>query len=225
MSQLRCHRCRASPSQLMMKLSHALQNRCARTVGLICLMAVVVLARLARADEVTFNDLGDTVSTTVTSSSSGSSVTIDLCGIFSVPFHGTAVSVEGCKATIAGPADSDSFKAPLLTLIGGDNGKISDAIIVTPDVLDDNKLHVIFASDLEIPGTPGIGVACSTIPGDCQVTETGGVQPGVTITWGNHATDIVSFKSDTDSIVPEPSSLILMGGGLLVVGYLKRRLT
>ena len=94
------------------------------------------------------------------------------------------------------------------------------------DFSDKNELQVIFASDLGMPGEPGIGVPCSTVPGGCQLTETGGVQPGVTITWSNGATDTVSFQSDTDSIVPEPSSLLLLGGGLLVVaGYLKRRLT
>jgi hypothetical protein len=212
-----------------MKLSHSKQGgTCTRVnVGLICLMAVAaVLALPARADEVTFNDLTDTVSATVTSSSSGSSVTIDQCGLFSVTIRGTAVSVEGCKATIVGPANSSSFQARTLTLIGGDSGNVSDAIIVTPDILNDNKLHVIFASDPEIPGTPGIGVACSTVLGGCQVTETGGVQSGLTITWSNHKTDTINFKSDTDSIVPEPSSLVLLGGGLLAVGgYLKRRLT
>jgi len=212
-----------------MKPSHSKRGgTCTRVnVGLICLMGVAAaLALPARASEVTFNDLTDTVSATVTSSSSGSSVTIDQCGLFSVTIRGTAVSVEGCKATIVGPANSSSFQARTLTLIGGDSGNVSDAIIVTPDILNDNKLHVIFASDPEIPGTPGIGVACSTVLGGCQVTETGGVQSGLTITWSNHKTDSINFQSDTDSIVPEPSSLVLLGGGLLVVGgYLKRRLT
>jgi hypothetical protein len=207
-----------------MKLSHAKQSgRCTRvSIGLLCILGVAALALPARGDEVTFNDLTDTVSATVTSSSSGSSVTIDQCGLFSVTIHGTPVAVEGCKATIVGPANSDSFRAQTLTLIGGDNGNVSDAIIVTPDILSDNKLHVIFASDPEIPGVPGIGVACSTIPGGCQVTETGNVQSGVTITWSNGKTDTVSFKSDTDSIVPEPSSLVLLAGGLLAVALKKR---
>lgn len=207
-----------------MKLSHAKQGgRCTRvSIGLICLLGMAAVVALpARGDEVTFNDLTDTVSATVTSSSSGSSVTIDQCGLFSVTILGRSVAVEGCKATIVGPANSDSFKARTLTLIGGDNGNVSDAIIVTPDLLNHNKLQVIFASDPEVPG---IGVACSTIPGGCQVTETGSVQSGVTITWSNDKTDKVSFKSDTDSIVPEPSSLVLLAGGLLAVA-LKKRLT
>jgi PEP-CTERM motif-containing protein len=145
-------------------------------------------------------------------------------------------------ATIVGPANSSSFEARSLTLIGGDNGNISDAILVSPNAFSsddkvhvvsdnnnnkfdenrDNKVHVLFVSDLEIPGQPGIGIACSKFPSGCQVTETGGVQTGVTITWSNGAKDTVSFKSDT----PEPTSLMLLGGGLLVVaGYLKRRLT
>jgi hypothetical protein len=213
----------------MTKLSHAKQGgRCTRvTIGLICLMGVAAVVSLpARADEVTFNDLTDTVTATITSSTSGSQAKINECGIFSVPFQGTAVSVEGCKVTIDGPANSRSFDARLLTLIGGDNGNVSDAILVLSNFSDKNELQVIFASDLGMPGEPGIGVPCSIVPGGCQLTETGGVQPGVTITWSNGAMDTVSFQSDTDSIVPEPSSLLLLGGGLLVVaGYLKRRLT
>jgi hypothetical protein len=198
----------------------------AKLVRLGSLLGVVLVVALpVRADEVTFNDLTDTVSATVTSSNSGSSVTINQCGLFTVNFRGTMVSVEGCKATIVGPSASSSFRAPLLTLIGGDNGKVSDAIIVTPDVFKDNKLHVIFASDTEIAGVPGIGVACSTIPGGCQVVETGGVQSGVTIHWSNGKSDSVNFKSDGDSMVPEPSSLMLLGAGLLAIGgHLKRRL-
>ena len=213
-----------------MKLSHSRQGgTCTRVnVGLICLMGVAaVFALPAHADEVTFNDLTDTVRATVTSSTSGSKITINECGIFSVPLGPrTSVSAEGCLATIVGPANSSSFEAPLLTLIGGANGNVSDEIIVLSDFSDKNKLQVIFVSDPEIPGKSEIGLACSTFPTGCQVTETGGVQPGITITWGNGAKDVVSFQSDTDSIVPEPSSLVLLGGGLLVVGgYLKRRLT
>jgi hypothetical protein len=210
-----------------MKLSHAIQGRCTRmTAGLICLMAMAAVVALpVRADEVTFNDLTDTVTATVTASASGSSVTINQCGIFTVPLHGTAVSVEGCLATIVGPANSRSFEAPLLTLIGGPNGNVSDEIIVLSDFSDKNKLQVIFASDPEIPGTSEIGLACSTFPTGCQLTETGGVQPGIAITWSNGAKDTVSFQSDAESIVPEPSSLMLLGGGLIMVaGYLKRRL-
>jgi hypothetical protein len=213
----------------MRKLRLAMQyRRCARvTAALASLLAVaVVLALPARADVVTFNDLTDTVTATITSSTSGSKVTVNECGILTIELKPRSpVSVEGCMATIVGPANSSSFKAPLLTLIGGDKGNVSDAILVFSDFSDKNKLQVIFASDLEIPGKPGIGVPCNTFPTGCQVTETGGVQPGITITWSNGAKDTVSFQSDAESIVPEPSSLMLLGGGLLLVGaYLKRRL-
>ena len=217
----------------MRKLRLAMQyRRCARVTAalaslLAALAAAVVLALPARADVVTFNDLTDTVTATITSSTSGSKVTINECGILTIELKPRSpVSVEGCMVTIVGPANSSSFKAPLLTLIGGDNGNVSDAILVSSDFSDKNKLRVIFASDLEIPGKPGIGVPCDTFPIGCQVTETGGVQPGITIKWSHGAKDTVSFQSDVMSIVPEPSSLMLLGGGLLLVGvYLKRRLT
>jgi PEP-CTERM motif len=213
----------------MSKLRHAMQcGTCARVTALLTsLLAVaLVLAVPARADVVTFNDLTDTLTATVTSGASGSQVTINECGIFTIELKPRSpVSVEGCRATFVGPAGSTSFTAPLLTLIGGDNGNVSDAILVLSDFSDKNELEVIFASDIDIPGKSGIGVACNTFPTGCQVTETGGVQPGITITWSNGAKDTVSFQSDAESIVPEPSSLMLLGGGLLVVaGYLKKRL-
>ena len=213
-----------------MKLRHAMQGgRCAKViVGLTSLLGLaLVLALPARADVVTFHDLTDTVTATVTSSTSGSKVTINECGLLSIELKPRSpVSVEGCRATIVGPANSTSFTVPLLTLIGGDNGNVSDAILVLSDFSDKNKLQVIFASDLEIPGKPGIGMACDTFPHSCQVTETGGVQAGATITWSNGATDTVSFQSDAEGMVPEPSTLTLLGGGLLLLGgYLKKRLT
>src|ERR1700680_3092592 len=210
-----------------MKLRHAMQGGARVTAWLITVLAgAVVLSLPARADVVTFNDLTDTVKAKITSSTSGSKVTINECGILTIELKPRSpVSVEGCMVTIVGPANSSSFKAPLLTLIGGDKGNVSDAILVFSDFSDKNKLQVIFASDLEIPGKPGIGVACNTFSIGCTVTETGGLQPGITITWSNGAKDTVSFKSDADGIVPEPSSLTLLGGGLLLVGgYLKRRM-
>ena len=178
----------------------------------------LAVALPVRADEVTFNDLIDMV----TASKSGSRVTINECGLSTITLGGQSMSVEGCRATITAPDDSTSFDAPRLTLIGGDNGNISDAILVTKV---GNVAHVLFLSDPHVPGKPELSIPCSRF-GGCQLTETGGVQIGATIAWNNGGTDTVSFKSDTDSMVPEPASLMLLGGGLLVVaGYMKRRLS
>ena len=205
------------------------RGRSARlAAGLICLLGMAAaLAVPVRADEVTFHDLTDTVTATVASTSSGSHVAIDLCGIFSIPFNGTSVSVEGCKATITGPAASRSFRAPLLTLIGGDNGNVSDAILVLSSLTNSNQLEVVFASDLGTPNEPGLGAPCSAFPGGCQATESGSVQTGLTITWSNGAKDKVHFASDAEGsgVVPEPASLLLLGSALLAFACLKRWLS
>jgi len=179
----------------------------------------LAVALPVRADEVTFNDLIDMV----TASKSGSRVTINECGLSTITLGGQSMSVEGCRATITAPDDSTSFDAPRLTLIGGDNGNISDAILVTKV---GNVAHVLFLSDPHVPGKPELSIPCSRF-GGCQLTETGLVQSGVTIDWNDGGgMDTVSFKSDIDSMVPEPASLMLLGGGLLVVaGYMKRRLS
>jgi len=60
------------------------------------------------------------------------------------------------------------------------------------------------------------------------MTEDGKVQLGISIGWRDAttgavvATDNISFQSDVP--VPEPTSLVLFGGGCLaVVGHIRRR--
>src|ERR1700737_2237382 len=190
----------------------------AELIGAATVLGVALIVALpVRADEVTFNDLGDTVMAT----KSGSRVTINECGFSTITLGGQSVSAEGCRATITAPDDSTSFAAPRLTLIGGDNGNISDAILVTKV---GNVAHVLFLSDPHVLGKPELAILCSRF-GGCTVNETGDIQ-SLTITWNNGGgPDTINFKSDTDSMVPEPSSLVLLGAGLLAIGgYLKRRL-
>ena len=100
--------------------------------------------------------------------------------------------------------------------------RTTNAVVYAPGSV---PVTVLFLSDPHVPGKPELSIPCSRF-GGCQLTETGGVQIGATIAWNNGGTDTVSFKSDTDSMVPEPASLMLLGGGLLVVaGYMKRRLS
>ncbi|MGB2887432.1 MAG: PEP-CTERM sorting domain-containing protein [Candidatus Acidiferrales bacterium] len=57
--------------------------------------------------------------------------------------------------------------------------------------------------------------------------EDGTEQTGITITWSNGTKDTIKFASDVESTsaVPEPSSVLLVGSGLLgLVGSVRRKL-
>ncbi|MFY9528128.1 MAG: PEP-CTERM sorting domain-containing protein, partial [Candidatus Acidiferrales bacterium] len=63
--------------------------------------------------------------------------------------------------------------------------------------------------------------------GGCQMREDGTEQTGITITWSNGTKDTIKFASDVESTsaVPEPSSVLLVGSGLLgLVGSVRRKL-
>jgi PEP-CTERM motif len=186
----------------------------AATLVVVVSMAVAAAPSRASSSTVTFNDLTDTL----TASATSNRITTT-CGFIHITLMGRNLTPEGCTATITGPSGSSSFTAPSMVFIGGDNGQLSDLIMISPGAIADTAL-VTFASDPieEMPFT------CSDV-GGCAITENGRLQLGAQIKWNNrdHTKDKIKFASDVE-MVPEPASLVLLGGGLLAMaGYIRRR--
>jgi hypothetical protein len=180
--------------------------------GIVCLAA-----QSAKADTFTFID-----GTDILSIQSASGAPTPPC------------SAESCNLTISAPAGYtfDSYSG-LGSLQSNDyflgiaepgaaplpgSHLLSDEISVFPPGAVGGDRQVTFGSDLESQ----IDSPCVTIiTVDCQVTETGGVQFGVTINWKNISTgvvnksDTIQFVSDVDEAnpTPEPPSI-----GLFLIG-------
>jgi PEP-CTERM motif len=187
----------------------------AATLAVVVSMAVAAAPSRASSSTVTFNDLTDTL----TASATSSRITTTPCGFIHITLMGQNLNVEGCTATITGPSGSSSFTAPSMVFIGGDNGHVSDLIMISPGAIADTAL-VTFASD-PIEEMPFM---CSDV-GGCAISENGRLQLGAQIKWNNrdHTKDKIKFASDVE-MVPEPASLVLLGGGLLAMaGYIRRR--
>ena len=87
-------------------------------------------------------------------------------------------------------------------------GVLSDTLVITSTVA--SSLTAQFVSDTE-------GVPLIPLVGGTTIIETGGIQTAATIplTGSQAGTNFVlKFQSDAD-VVPEPSSLLLFGSGLL----------
>lgn len=190
----------------------------------------------ARADQVTFHDLTDQT----TASTTGSHIMTPVCGVLSINLGNIGeFSGEGCTATIFGSnLITNSFTASGCTSVGigcllfaGEaDGTVSDIMLVVPTLSNIQGAPglmavVTFLSDAVVGTTePGFGITCAQLAtlGFSCVGETGSVQ----LHWSpEDRTDTISFESDTEGVVPEPSSLFLLGSGLIAIGgFVKRRL-
>ncbi len=199
-------------------------------VGLF-VVCFVLAAQSAKADDIVFNDLGDTI--LVTGNGRFSTLSAS-CRVGTV--------AEQCSVTITAPTGThfDSTSLPQqLNLFGSSlsalgisegNSTLSDALVIG-HLVGSATTTVTFLSDPP-PTTAGVeaslGICNQSFLGisiPCDIPETGEKQHAGTINWANSggtviAQDDVYFLSE----VPEPATLILFGSGLaLAGGFLRRR--
>lgn len=187
-----------------------------------------------KADTITFSDTTETMSM----SQSGSS--LSQTSSFPCPAPGVIISpgvilpLEVCFQNyqkVGGftldhvVSSGQSFARPpgdvfALEIFEQDGTTPSDVLVLS--VQPDNQVQLEFASDIE--GTLLIDkyLLLLTLGGARllpSLTETGGVQDGFTLVWTGGSNDLVQFSSD----VPEPSSIVLLGGLLVGLSYFLRK--
>jgi PEP-CTERM motif-containing protein len=188
------------------------------------LVCLTFAAQPAKANDVLFNDLLDTITVT---STSGSAPTIGIllgCQTETVP-------TDICKINLTRPGQHITGATGLFAAsaasyqLSEDAGKqfLSDffaSTVTSGTTAIDGIVVLEFDSVLaEVGPVPCIFVACNA-------QETGAPQQLGTITWSGGLIDTISIESDKEpgAAVPEPASLILFGSGLVMAGgFLRRR--
>ena len=190
----------------------------------------MLAAQSAKAEDIIFNDLGDTI--VVTGPATIVSGTCQSPG-------GTNSDI--CKIILTPPTDSSgnpgvirsASTALLSTFYMAEDtnpGAVSDILISSIGV---GTSGAAFEFDSDLPSTEGVVVVpCPSVlvsVGGCNVIENGLQQTAGTIVWEDavtHAllrTDQIILQSDL-SAVPEPANLMLFGSGLVIAGgFLRRR--
>jgi len=207
-----------------------------KIISIAVLVLSLLAAQPAKADDIVFNDLGDTVSvspssgpvTIVPGTCQGGVPNADICSIALLRAGQTIVSATGnftINTTSANPVStkyflsestnptllSDTFISTVVagTALGG--------IVIVPG-------SAAFAFDSDLPLLEGVPVPCPPVIG-CNAQETGQPQLVGTITWSSGTTDNILIESEKEApVVPEPASWILLGSGLAITGgFLRRR--
>jgi hypothetical protein len=192
------------------------------------LLVCFMLAGLsAKAETVIFTDLSNDNITVTGTAISRVTIVPGTCG--------TAVTtlVELCKITLAAPTGYilKSPTIPSIYLIGEGSTTagtaVSDALI-TGTIGIPLAAPIPFEFDSDLSSLENHAIASCPL-GGCDVSETGGQQTALTITWNKigfpniTVTDSIIFQSDAPE-VPEPPTLILFGSGLAIAGgFIRRR--
>jgi hypothetical protein len=170
----------------------------------------------ARAGTVTFNDLSDSTTDSITIADTTGRLTSSVCN----------TDEEHCFVTFSAPPNAVSFSSSLPTFPNqGVNirespaGRLSDVLLFSFD-LSGGSLE--FVSD-----TDG-GPILDPIAGPF-IDETGTSQTAVSVTWtladGSTVVDSIAFVSDVEGqVVPEPGTLALFCTGLAGLVGIRRKL-
>lgn len=174
------------------------------------LLAASLFASQLRADTIVIHDLTDDVPT-ITQIGTDSTITP-----ISASPEGLSFFLSRNNTTVMDPTSVLTVGLSEPTSPGGVIFA-SDLLGVSPQT--PNELRVSFNSDPV--GAEGQIEACFFVFGGCVAVENGQPQDVAIIHWNDGTSDTIQIESDINESnpTPEPSSLLLLGTGLLALGF------